>query len=312
MIVAGRRLRPQHGFTLVELLVVIAIIGILVALLLPAVQAAREAARRMQCSNNLKQLGLAMHNYHDTYKTLPFGCGYHVARTGTWGVAILPYIEQQNLFDRFDFNVPMSHGNNQPAVTTVVETFICPSAVDAGQPIRTGITAEGIHNPTTALALWYPASMGPTHPDSCPFCPDPTPSPSNWCCQGWNLGTSSPANNSVGMFGRYPLGFTFANVTDGLSNTFMLGETIPSHCKFNCMACNNYPVYPTTIPLNTMEQDKGAHNLWYRTCGFKSNHPGGALFAIGDGSARFIPEMIDFRMYNLLGNRRDGQPAQFP
>ena len=94
----------RRAFTLVELLVVIAIIGILVALLLPAVQAAREAARRTSCTNNIRQLGLALVNYHDAHKTLPFGSGYLNARTGTWVSAILPYMEEQSLYDRFDFN----------------------------------------------------------------------------------------------------------------------------------------------------------------------------------------------------------------
>src|SRR5262245_15791655 len=123
---------PRLAFTLVELLVVIAIIGILVALLLPAVQSAREAARRMQCGNNLKQLGLALLNYESSRGVFPFGCGgtsggARYAQTGTWAAFILPQLEQQNLFDTFDFKRHMNDPANQKAVSTIVPGFICPS-----------------------------------------------------------------------------------------------------------------------------------------------------------------------------------------
>src|SRR5688500_207828 len=110
------RSRAKAGFTLVELLVVIAIIGILVALLLPAVQAAREAARRMSCGNNLKQIALSLQNYHDTYKVFPPGGvgSNNLANPNyaTWSIFILPFMEQQNLHSRYDFNVPNEHANN--------------------------------------------------------------------------------------------------------------------------------------------------------------------------------------------------------
>jgi prepilin-type N-terminal cleavage/methylation domain-containing protein len=305
----------RRAFTLVELLVVIAIIGVLVALLLPAVQAAREAARRSQCSNHLKQIGLGIHNYHDTVNRLPFASGWSISTTGTWAAFILPQIEQQNLFQMFDFNVAMNHANNTAAVTTVVKIFICPSDPKSYKPVLPNRWPDA-ECPTTCMGLWYPACMGPTHPDACPFCSDPNPSPGNWCCQGNNLGTQAgsgyPRDSSVGMFGRFPTGYRFAEVTDGLSNTLMCGETIPSHCKFNGAFDPNYPVLPTTIPLNTMEEDKGAHNLWYRTCGFKSYHPGAVGFCMGDGSVRFLPQTIDFRLYNELGTKGGGESAQPP
>ena len=126
-----RRARPTSAFTLVELLVVIAIIGILIALLLPAVQAAREAARRMQCANNLKQIGLGVHNYHDSHRTFPVIDYPEV----TWGTRILPFIEQSALYDEYDMNTvaanystapPAALKNNQ-LIQTILPTYVCPS-----------------------------------------------------------------------------------------------------------------------------------------------------------------------------------------
>ena len=134
--------RRSRAFTLVELLVVIAIIGILVALLLPAVQAAREAARRISCQNNLKQLGLAIHNYHDTHKALP------PTRTSlprhTWAPFLFPFIEQSNLYDQYNWNVNWNDPRNQPAIATSVSTFRCPSAPGGTgriDTVRSGIQA---------------------------------------------------------------------------------------------------------------------------------------------------------------------------
>ena len=119
--------RKSRGFTLIELLVVIAIIAILIALLLPAVQQAREAARRTQCKNNLKQLGLAIHNYHDTYSCLPIADVNGSANPVSAHARLLPYIEQSALFSLVDFNVPYDHINNLVPRNTELPAFRCPS-----------------------------------------------------------------------------------------------------------------------------------------------------------------------------------------
>ncbi len=316
---------PGRGFTLVELLVVIAIIGILIALLLPAVQAAREAARRAQCTNNLKQIGLALHNYHAGAGKLPFGCANwngivpdkngNPSYGGTWAAMILPYIEQEALYKLFDFR---KHMKDQPpeALTAIIQTYICPSDPRASRPIITSDCQAGTSNPRERLGLWYPVSIGPTFMDYAPFCPGAKnpwtcTDPDTYCCQGCNFGSSGPPGNSVGMFGRYGISFRFEDVTDGLSNTIMAGETLPEHCEWNGAYASNFPVSGTSIPINVMEKGTGCGN-WYRTCGYKSKHPGGANFLLGDGSVRFFAESIDYRLYNEMGTRAGGEPVSPP
>jgi prepilin-type N-terminal cleavage/methylation domain-containing protein/prepilin-type processing-associated H-X9-DG protein len=309
----------RAAFTLVELLVVIAIIGILVALLLPAVQSAREAARRMQCTNNLKQIGLALHNYHGVQGTLPYGSGDCCDRNnprawgGVWPTMLLPYLELQNLHTAIDFK---KHTQDLPAsiVQTVIPVYVCPSDGNSGNAV---LDNRYPHNPTKAMGLWYTACMGPTTPDQCPFCQGGKPAaPDNYCCQGNNWGTSAgggyPEGSSVGMFGRFRNAITFAEVPDGLTNTIMVGETLPRQCAFISAFSVNFNVTSTTIPINTLEDDKGAGTNWWRTSGYKSKHGGGVNVAMGDASVQFLSQSIDYRLYNLLGNRMDGQTATLP
>ncbi len=311
----------RPAFTLVELLVVIAIIAMLVTLLLPAVQAARAAARRTQCQNNLKQIGLAIHNfhaatgaqpkYHDTAD--PFGWGLPGP---TWTMSILPFMEEQGLFDAFDFTVRINDPRNALAVQQVVSVYVCPSAERAGNPVFDDRADAGGNNPNPALGLFYPVSMGPTEPDQCDFCPAGTSGqPDNYCCQGRNYGTTKydgqPGASSVGMFGRYNDKRRFSQVTDGLSKTFMVGETLPAQCAYGGAFAPNFSLASTSIPLNTFEtcpQPPGCHR---RGCGFKSDHTGGAFFAFGDVSIHFIPENIDYRVYNQMGTRA-GEEAGSP
>ena len=318
------------GFTLVELLVVIAIIGVLVALLLPAVQAAREAARRSQCSNNLKQIGLALHNFHAAKRTLPSGANYWNAATnkpnatGTWAMYILPYLESQSVYDLFDFEVAIWHTNNQPAVRYVIQQYACPS--DAVETLLLGGRVQNTPadkmNPGESMGLWYPGSMGPTKDGRaantfCVFCPD-SPTKPNYCCTtnlpSFGCHTSETCSGGAGVFDRGYRPVTFKQITDGLSHTWMAGETLPTHCPMNGAYNNNFPTAGTTIPLNTMEEGlpTSGNENWYRACGFKSRHAGGAQFVLADGSVTFIGETIDYRLFNELGSRAGGEIVVTP
>jgi prepilin-type N-terminal cleavage/methylation domain-containing protein len=315
----------QRGFTLIELLVVIAIIAILIALLLPAVQQAREAARRTQCKNNLRQVGLALHNYESTHGMLPFGTPNCCTNNGfNWAVMTFPYLEMTNLYNTMDpsGNLRNTAINRTAAQTHVLPAWTCPSDPAAGTP---HMTRFATHNVSPGHGLWYAASIGPTQMDQCPFCPaGATPSDSNYCCQGNNFGTNAgngyPTGSFAGMFGRSVRAIRFRDVTDGLSNTFMVGETLPGHCDFLGLFSLNFPLSGTSIPINTMESNmagaagatifRAAGSNWFRVCGFKSMHVGGAQFSMGDGSVRFISTSIDYRLYNNLGTRGGGEVAQ--
>lgn len=311
----GRQAR--YGFTLVELLVVIAIIGILVALLLPAVQAAREAARRTSCTNNMKQIGLALHLYHDTHGKLPYAGPFpwSTESGGTWSAFILPLIEQQNVYDLFDFNQQLSHTTNRAAVTAIVKTYICPSDGSVATALQGGANCRiQPWNPCNSMAQWYPVSMGPTRDgtsagNSCIFCPEPYPS---YCCRGHDYGRGG-STTFAGMFGQHSTSIKFKEVTDGLSTTIMAGETIPSHCSFNGAYSRNFPVAGTSIPMNTMiENDPATDDKWYSACGYKSRHPGGVNFVMGDASVHFFNEAMDYQLYNHLGSRDGGEVVHLP
>jgi prepilin-type N-terminal cleavage/methylation domain-containing protein/prepilin-type processing-associated H-X9-DG protein len=298
----------RRAFTLVELLVVIAIIGILVALLLPAVQAAREAARRSQCSNNLKQLALGVHNYNDTRKVLPISVspwaeGGPPPRTGRgWILETLPFIEQTALYETFEpsrVGDMFSGGglmNCQAQMQTELKALACP--VDTS-PRRS--TAQAQWSGITVAVTSYKgvigtSNMGGGWPDS----------PS-----GTFDGHNTAGCNGIFFRNSYVAKLTLDSVTDGTSNTFMIGEDVPEQNVHSAAFYANGDYCSCHAPLNFFVRPPDAGN-WPRVMGFRSRHPTGAQFALADGSVRFIAQMVDRLQYQRLCTRNGGEPVEVP
>jgi prepilin-type N-terminal cleavage/methylation domain-containing protein len=338
----------HHAFTLIELLVVIAIIAILIGLLLPAVQKVREAASRLSCSNNLKQIGLACHNYHDVNGGLPpakinsgssstrFTTSYYAQRDGgvfkvynhTGFTLLLPYLEQDNLFKLFDNTKPSSNGSwsvdyypatgcrpqdlanysagvngssNVQLVGTLVKVFVCPS--DPGHP----------SNPANTGGYWAYAETNGRRSNylfNCYKATDYTPD-------------YSPGRSDAGMFGTNGAA-RFADVTDGLSNTIMVGESRQEQCassfgprwgsgthtavhgyvpdyRFHI----NYPCGGDPICGSLPPSDR-RYKLQY-AWGFGSWHVRGANFCLGDGSVRFLPDSMSFPIFQAMCSIQGGE-----
>jgi len=352
-----RQRRRGSGFTLIELLVVIAIIAILIGLLLPAIQKIREAANRMSCSNKLKQWGLAIHNYHDVNGKFPPGglMGTSTAaqsdypynqdwnsNQGSWIVFTLPFVEQDNLFKKLNpqINVYNSVQNNAQAI------------IDSGQ--RSSLKLSILRCPSSDTdKTWattdYLASIG----SQCAIGPHGCDPQQPWC-RGDNgapgspvikygyvtspdHGNSTSANDIRGCFNRIGAPIDMASITDGTSNTILVGESIPiQHDHLQQWTYNNSTGewnqgnwwhfnggashVTTIIPINGYRTDgttacdpvRDRSDNWNKSWGFKSRHSGGANFLFGDGAVRFLRDSIDMRTYQLLGCRNDGQSVTIP
>ena len=282
-LMSGRRSFFRRGFTLIELLVVIAIIAILIALLLPAVQQAREAARRTQCKNNLMQIGIAMHTYEMSFEMMPPGTvnltgpirnieeGYHMS----WLVQILPAIEQAGLFGMINFNESVYAPANTAPRATVIISFLCPS--DNRQSGGVSSYAGCFSGDDVAIDM----------------------------------------NNNGLLFLNSGVGYQ--EIRDGASNTILAGEKIVAagFKDLGWMSGTMATLRNTEVPINAGWDIGGSRTTRNgsmaplpapsdtATSGFSSQHTGGAQFVFADGSVRFLSENIDLKTYSHLGNRED-------
>lgn len=323
------RVAGSRAFTLVELLVVIAIIGVLVALLLPAVQMAREAARRSSCQNNLRQIGIATHNFHDTQNQLP---PVRVSNNhATWFVLIMPYMEQGNISQLWTFNQFYSSATNAAGRTLQVKSYYCPSRrgpqttpnvnkqedvipADATPPPDfpgpgTDARFSGNNNPPGALGD-YAANVGTVAAIG-------TSTPFLWSGQNANGAFAQGLLNADGSFRSHT---AFRVITDGLSNTFLAGEKHVPIGMFGRNKVGDGSIYngvwttysgrlvgPNDPPAqNPKDVSRSVLNDAFYARRFGSYHPSVTQFVMADSSVRAIRVNIDLNTYALYGVRDDG------
>jgi len=329
-------MRSRRGFTLIELLVVIAIIGVLVALLLPAVQAAREAARRSQCSNNLKQIGLAMHNYHSALDVFPLGTSAAPnTGWGQWGSLsmLLPYLEQQPLYAASNFSLGPVEGPgdtaNRTVVNTLVNSFLCPSDGNAGPTRRnsyygsigtttdwrnngtdakdsTGVFARrksyGLRDITDGSSSTIAYSEGLTGTPQAQPRPGNGVEPSNHSADRFIDANQNPVAIETGLQACNTAYRTAANVSTQKGVHWAVGHS--GITLFNTIVPPNSKTYPWSFCRPDCNAGCQPDGSTYITA--QSNHAGGVQCAMGDGSVKFIKDSVAMRVWWALGTKSNG------
>jgi prepilin-type N-terminal cleavage/methylation domain-containing protein/prepilin-type processing-associated H-X9-DG protein len=299
------RIVARRAFTLIELLVVIAIIGVLIGLLLPAVQKVREASARIKCANNMRQMALAVHDYQDSNDRFPYctqdegGWDWNYqqnARSWSWEARALPFMEQDPLYKQANID-KNTFSQSQAQLKVGVKSFFCPSDdAESRSPStdRANLQGQPIANSN------YKGVSG-----AC------------WCWGTYTnncTGTCNGLTVTDGAFARDDgtQRVTLQQITDGTSNTFLVGEDIPkinAHCAWPYA---NTTIGTCAIPPNVMAQPNGQpydpYNNWPEIYSFRSHHPGGLQFAYADGSVHYIKESIALPVYRAMATIAGGEP----
>lgn len=322
------------GFTLVELLVVIAIIGILIGLLLPAVQAAREAARRLKCVNNVKQIVLSMHNFHDQHGCLPPETNLNDSQGLGILSKLLPYMERVNIYDKIDFKSPYKedegdseeeYTGNETYAKIRVDEFLCPSCSNVHSSMY-----EAYHQEKDCFTTHYYGIAGAVGEKSASTQYHLIrTAEENSLSYGGQTQSGGPCPDNGLFFENDSV--SFRDITDGLSNTIALGE-IADHRYQGYLAWvrGGYSFSPygpilyvsakgVEWPINILKSestlknenttDSQKYRTFYSSGAFSSQHPGGAVFGLIDGSVRFVSEQIELKMFKGAASRADGEIA---
>jgi prepilin-type N-terminal cleavage/methylation domain-containing protein len=310
-----RSRKARIGFTLIELLVVIAIIAILIALLLPAVQQASEAARRTQCKNNMKQIGLALHNYLDVHQAFPMsysidGIFTNLGKGRSWIVGILPYFDQGPLYNTIDMSAPLAptatsptptpYSPNTIAAMSVLTALLCPSDSSYGAGKLNG--RANLSNDFWGVTS-YKAVAGNNWGSS-------SATAYNGVTYNWirthATGRNSPSNNGLDAGNGWmcrnnraggPFVTRIRDFSDGTSNTLMVGEALPGRVTHTTWWFFNHTTATCAIPLNFYNKINITAGDWPNNYSFASAHVGGGHFLMGDGTVRFVSENIDMNTY---------------